>query len=144
MGAWRNQCGAFTPFLYNENRMVTHCNVQTMCSSFFSTTFSRYFSCDKYLASYGDFTPSSWYATRGHTETNGNSLRSDVRAMASVALTHAVNPVSVGIRHEQYGTSIALLSLIFHHKRLNFDLLFIKEGAGVLTITIGSTLQFPA
>jgi len=143
MGAWCNKCGAFTPLLYNENRMVTHCNVKITCSSFLSTTCSRYFSCDKYLASYEDFTPSS-YATRGRTETNGNSLRSDVRAMASVVLTHAVNPVSAGVRHEQYGTSIALPSLIFHHKWLNFDLLFIKEGDDVLTITIGSTLQFPA
>jgi len=65
---------------------VRHCNVQTRCSYFFSTTCSKYFSCDKYLASYGDFTPSSWYATRGRTETNENSLRSAVRAMASVAL----------------------------------------------------------
>ena len=137
------QCGAFTPFLHNENSLVTQCNVQTRCSSFFSTTCSRYFSCDKYLASYGDFTPGSWYATRGRTQTNGNSLRSDVRAMASVAFTHAVS-VSVAVRHEEYGTSTALPSLIFHHKRLNFDMIYIKEGAGVLTITTGSTLQFRA
>ena len=139
MGALRNQCGAFAPFLCNENRIVSHtlnCNVQIKCSSFFSTTRSSYFSCDRYLASHGDFTPSQWYAARGRTETNANSLRSNVRAMTSVALTHAANRVSAGVRHEQRGTTIALPSFIFHHKRLNFDLLFIKEGAGVLTSTL--------
>jgi hypothetical protein len=131
-------------FVMKPVQSCTYSNVQVKRSSFFSTTCSNYFSCYKHFASYGDFTPSQWYSASGHTETNENSLRSNIRAMTSVALTHAVNECQL-----EYAMSsatiltVALPSFIFHHKRLNFDLIFIVR-AGVLTLTIGSTSQFPA